>query len=326
MSTREALVVEVKMEKHPNADSLSIVPVGGYTCVVNTEMWKDTPLGVYIQPDEIVDVSRPEFSFLSQGRTHERVKAKKLRGIYSVGLLIPAPEGAVIGQNLYEELGLQHYEPELEIVASGGLCVKGPTNWSNISKYDIENGRNSKYHRMFVDGEPCYISEKIHGCNNSYTFDGEKMHVRSRGEWKAEGENVFWRAFKSDPHIEEFCRANPNYLVCGEAYGQVQKGFNYGCKPGEVKFACFDIQRPDRTYLGYDEFKETVKTFKIPSVPVVAEMNYDYDAILQLAEGQSLIGSHIREGVVVKPVVERNDYHHGRVFMKIVSNKYLEKG
>lgn len=45
----------------------------------------------------------------------------------------------------------------------------------------------------------------------------------------------------------------------------------------------------------------------------------------ELAEGDSLIGKHMREGIVIKPAVERLDLELGRVSLKLVSNRYLEK-
>lgn len=65
-STHKAEVVPVVLEKHPNADSLSIVKVFGYTVVVNTKQWEGHTKAVYIVPDSLVDASRTEFSFLSK--------------------------------------------------------------------------------------------------------------------------------------------------------------------------------------------------------------------------------------------------------------------
>ena len=63
-------------------------------------------------------------------------------------------------------------------------------------------------------------------------------------------------------------------------------------------------------------------------VPIVAaEMPFDLDAVLALAEGSTLIrgANHVREGIVVKPMHERTDPEVGRVCLKVVSNAYLEK-
>ncbi|MGH9759840.1 MAG: hypothetical protein ACREAC_03250 [Blastocatellia bacterium] len=83
-STHKVEVVPVVLERHPNADTLSVVKVfGGYTVCVRTVDFKDGDLGAYIPPDSVVDSSRPEFAFLAG---HERIKVKRLRGIVSMGL------------------------------------------------------------------------------------------------------------------------------------------------------------------------------------------------------------------------------------------------
>ena len=51
------------LEKHNNADALSIVRIGGYQVVVRTDSWKVGDLAVYIQPDSVVPVTKP-FEFL----------------------------------------------------------------------------------------------------------------------------------------------------------------------------------------------------------------------------------------------------------------------
>ncbi len=80
-STHKVEVVPVVLEKHPNADNLSIIRVHGFTVVGNTEAWKNVTKAAYIPSDSLVKVARPEFSFLaSQAKDGlYRVKAKKLR-------------------------------------------------------------------------------------------------------------------------------------------------------------------------------------------------------------------------------------------------------
>src|SRR5260370_38515119 len=78
--------------KHPNADTLSIVQVDGYPCIVKNDTFKEGDLAVYIPVDSLVPTHReelPDFHFLAKpDRTHHRVRAIKLRGVFSMGLLI----------------------------------------------------------------------------------------------------------------------------------------------------------------------------------------------------------------------------------------------
>ena len=57
----------------------------------------------------------------------------------------------------------------------------------------------------------------------------------------------------------------------------------------------------------------------------VFEGPFDLETIRKLSDGPTLIGgaNHIREGVVVKPRIERTDPKVGRVILKYVGDAYL---
>jgi RNA ligase (TIGR02306 family) len=195
-STSKVEVLPITLEKHPNADNLSIARIFGYTCVVNTQQWQGIGHAAYIPPDNTVDVSRPEFSFLvkdakSNGRA--RIKAKKIRGIISFGLLVPAPLDSVPGQDVSELLGVEHYEPPIPGTSKndrgglqlGGEVVSPPDLPFAVPKYDIDAFR--RYAQLvFHEGEPVIVTEKIHGANARYVYHNGQMYCGSRTEWKKE--------------------------------------------------------------------------------------------------------------------------------------------
>lgn len=233
MSERSAPVIRIQLEKHPSADSLSIQKIDGFTCVVRTQDFKDGDLACYIPPDEIVNTSIHEFSFLANKGERVRIKSIRLRGIWSMGLLVKAPDWAKEGDNLYEYFQLEHYEPELKIVLGSGKVVSPPKKFAYLPKYDVENGRSAKYSSLFQEGEKVWCTEKIHGANMSVSFTDGKIYVHSRTQWPEEDDSVFWRATKGCPELISYCERNPDYLVYGEVYGGVQKSFNYDCERGE---------------------------------------------------------------------------------------------
>lgn len=115
-STHRVEVVPVVLEPHPNADTLSVVHVWNYTVVVRTEDWLGKDRGAYIPPDSVVPRNEM-FAFLGE---KTRIGAKRLRGILSYGLLVPAPDGAQIGEDVAERIGVTHYgvthyEPPLQL-------------------------------------------------------------------------------------------------------------------------------------------------------------------------------------------------------------------
>lgn len=369
--------------KHPNADSLSLIKIGDtdYSYVGKTVDWEcRVGQGVaWIPPDSLVDTTRPEFAFLmadakydqdskpTVGGQYARIKAKKLRGVVSYGLMVLYD--GIIGEDAAEALGVKHYEPPLDGkggAAMGGDVDSAPTGC--FPKYDVD--AFLKYGRhVFQEGEACFVTEKIHGANARYVYackSGEavgSMNCGSRTEWKKEfsappnitleelkarigddvkaqevfdravnnykpKKNLWWVALESAPQLRAYCEANPGYAVYGEVYGQVQKGYSYGVPPGEVRFAAFDILRPNGSWMGATEFLATCKAWSIPHVPVLQEaMPFDFEKLVELATGNTLMNgaSHIREGVVVKPLLERWDKRLGRVNLKIVNPAYLEK-
>lgn len=318
MSVREALVVPVTLEKHDNADSLSIVRIGGFSVVVRTEQWTGLSKGIYIPPDEIVDTSREEFSFLDK----PRIKAKKIRGIWSMGLLIPAPSHAQIGDNYYDMLGLQHYEPELHL-NMGDESVKAPSTFSGLPKYDIENARG-KYSNMFVDGEDVFCMVKIHGANTSVTYVDEQLYVHSRTQWPKEGDSIFWKAVNSCPELIYAAKENPGLLIYGETYG-MNPGFNYDASKTNPKFRCFDIMRPDRTFFNVSELTNFVQEYKIPTAPILGTFKFNLDELCKLAESGPWFNKGIDEGIVFRSLEERYNTMFGRVIGKIINPAYLEK-
>ena len=316
METHKVEVVKVKLEPHPNADSLSVVRIYGFTCCVRTEDWKDGDLGAYIQPDSIVDTQRPEFAFLGE---HKRIKVKRLRGVISMGLLVKAPEGMEEGEDAAEALGVTHYEPPLQSCGTGGEAEPAPRGIF-APKYDVES--MYRYAELFHDGEEVVATEKIHGANARFVYHQERMWAGSRSEWKAyNASNLWWSALKQNSWLEQFCGEHPELVVYGEVFGNVQS-LKYGCGSGEYKIAVFDVLR-ETEWVGYDELRTWDK---LQLVPLIYRGKFDLESLKGMAEGPSTIpgANHTREGIVVKPMIERYDMI-GRVQLKLVSNSYLEK-
>lgn len=315
-STHRVEVVPVVLESHPNADSLSIVRIWGYTAIVRTSDWLNRNIGAYIPPDSIVpDV--PQFSFLSG---HLRIKAKKLRGVQSWGLLVPAPDGSQIGDDVAEQLGVTHYEPPIK----GESQSSNPPRTRDFAKYDVD--AMLRYSHLFKDGEPVVATEKIHGANCRITMDDSGLHVGSRNLWVSEGDNAYWRAVRAIPGIAEYLATVPfGTIIYGEVFGWIQE-LRYGATEGQVWFQMFDINLPDR-WLNPHEVEVAAAMYSIPMPPVVYRGLFDLDHLKSCCEGPSLVAgaNHMREGIVVRPSVDRWDERHGRLILKLVNPAYLEK-
>ena len=359
-STHCVEVVPITLEKHPNADSLSIIRLWGFQIIVKTADWADETIAAYVQPDMVVP-DKPEYAFLRpcstcKGNesvvcgdcngtrvlplrdTDRRIRVRKFRKEISQGLLVKAPAGSKVGDNVSDILGITRYVPPEPGSSSASLgkapTYRGPSMY--VPDYDVENWyRYGK--TTFVDGEYVYLTEKIHGSNLKcvYSSVDKEFFVGSHHRWirryqtlrpknrwhaflqwlriekpvQVPTDNVWWRAANIYPEIEEWCRTNPDIVLYGEVYGDVQD-LKYGHASGEISLAVYAMY-----HMGVYAFT----TFKsLPVVPVVAAGPYSDDFVRLYIDGRSLVegANHIREGIVI---------HGMGKTLKAVSDAYLER-
>ena len=319
MSTHAIYIHQIKdLEIHPNADKLQILRIDGWTCCVQKDLYKPGDLIAFIPPDYVVNTNRPEFAFLKNDESNlVRVKVRKLRGIVSQGIVIPAPPNSSAGDNVIDLLEVKRWEP-LEPARTGGEAIRGPSLW--CPTYDLENYQ--AHPCLLIDGEEVIISEKIHGSSYKVVFHDGIQYVGSRNEWKRENdETLWWVAFKQNPWLAEFCQTHPNIVIYGEVFGRV-KNYHYNLDKNKYGIAVFDLWQQDH-YLNYDEARALSPDLQW--VPTLYRGPFDRAKSLELAEGKTVLGKeqHIREGIVLSLPVERSDDKIGRVKLKIVSNAYL---
>lgn len=322
MSTHSCPVVKVDMKPHPNAENLSIMEIDGYEVCMRTADWTNGQLAVHVLPDYVVPDTE-HFAWLkTDSNNWNRVKTRKFRQRYSYGFLIPADGlGLNEGDNAMETLGITRYEPP-DPMTTGGDNVRGPDGF--YPKYDIENYQKYKeiIKSLNVD---VVATEKLHGANAKYTYQDGQMWAGSRTNWKAEeGHCVWWRAIQRNDWIVEWCQNNPGLVVYGEVFGNVQK-LKYGAKTNDVFFRAFDILDKD-TWLDYDKMVELAGD-TLQLVPELYRGPFNEDKLMEIAMGNTCMpnANHIREGLVVRPITEHYYSPLGRVVLKMVSPRYLEK-
>lgn len=307
---------------HPNAGSLDITSVhGGYPCIVKRGSFREGDLAVYVPVDALVPVENPAFSFLETSGM-VRIRAKRLRGVFSMGLLIPAPSGANVGDDMREVLGIQKWEPAAECASTAAAdTAPPPTGLTHTPPvYDLEGLR--RHPDCFAEGERVIITEKIHGCNGRMVRTHDvALHIGSRTRWVKEGEDKLWW-----PAMQRFAEhlARCGYVLYGEVFGQVQD-LTYGhAKTDGLSFRLFDIfDSINGTWFDSDAIAGFAKVYAIPTVPVLYDGPWQGMAhALELAEGKSTLADHVREGVVIRSAVESRD-HNGRRVRKLIGQGYL---
>lgn len=340
MSTHKVPVIEIgPVVPHPDADALEITHVGGWQCVVPIGGFKEGDRAIYIEPDYVVDTTRPEFSFLDKkgrGKPH-RLRAVKLRGALSYGLLIPVPaflSHVDVGDDVMGDLGVVRYEPpEKNYRVTSSEAVSGPPEMV-IPVFDLENIQN--YADTFRDGETVYVTEKLHGTNARFMCWNDVIYCGSRRQWVADKPySLWWKTFRQYPGIEKYLRANPGHIVYGEIYGDVQE-MKYGHAKGETSFAAFailDVVRGE--YIPNDELRIRLErpSVDVPCVPLLWRGPWNAEAIStyeEIAEENTMTMRgdgvpHLSEGVVISPQIERLRWDIGRVVFKYISKRYWFK-
>ncbi len=325
MSEWQPQVVRLeKVERHPNADTLEISTVlGGYVIVFQENQYKEGDLVSYIPVDSICP-ERPEFEWLGSKR---RIKAIRLRGIFSLGITAAAPEGMKEGDSIVDHFGLTKYVYEEEVPDQVNTNNEhAPSGWS-LPHYDLEALR--KYSRLLTDNEEVVLTEKLEGCNAAFCHDGERLWVKSRNFFKKEDPLNQWWNVAERFDLKNKLAKYPGLAFFGELYGQV-KGFKYDCPVVQnrvtTKIRFFDIfDTKTMTFLNWDEMTEIVKELGLEYVPVLHRGPWTGQDLWAHAEGKSSIGENIREGFVVRPVVERVDPRYGRIILKHKGEEYLLK-
>lgn len=312
-----------KIEKHPNADSLSITQIlGGYPVTFRTGDYQEGDLAIYVPVDSIV----PENDFFAFLGGHRRIKAKKIRGIFSQGMLIPISllplEARFEGNVVHEQLQIKKWLPQQELGYSAkGLQEEDPPNWIFPKYTDIEGLR--RYKNVLQEGEEVVITEKLHGCNSRFVWDGERIWAGSRNQIKKRDTKTFWWKLVEDLDLESKLKQFPKTIFFGEIIGKSVQDLSYDCENLDfLVFDTFDVSTGN--FNNWDTTVELSTKAGLKSVSVLYRGPWlGFESHASLAEGKSTLASHIREGFVVKPTLERLDYRHNRVIFKLVGETFL---
>jgi len=197
MATFECKVYELTIEPHPNADAIELARVGDYLCIVGKGQFKTGEIAVYLPEAAIVPErllkriglwNEEKGIGMLAGKQGNRVRAIKLRGIVSQGLIYPvelrkncietntgAERGTIKdiycvtheeggagylveeGDDVTEFLGITKYEPPIP----SGMAGEVFNAFGYTINFDIENIK--KYPTVLIEGEEISVTEKLHG-------------------------------------------------------------------------------------------------------------------------------------------------------------------
>lgn len=325
MSIFKVEVVKINtVNPHPNADRLDIATIEGMAYQVITVKGNFQPgdLAFYFPIDSVIpDRHLDEFGI--RPYYSKKLRAAKLRGIFSEGLLIPVGENFAgnVGDDYTEHFGVTKYEPPIPQFMKS--LINGDME-SAIAHHKFPSPEHLKRYRDVLHyGEEVVVTEKIHGTNFTIMVDADgTTHIGSHNYFWKNNENnkrlVYVRAYNENTALQKL---TPNTQVFGEIYGM--QDLKYGLNEGKIAIALFAVKQNGH-FLNYSDFITFCEEFNLPRVPVLYTGPYSWEAVSQFNNADStLCPNCMMEGVIVQPIIERTHPEIGRVVLKLISDRYL---
>lgn len=332
-----------ELTEHPNADKLEVAQIQGwYTCVRKGQYKKGDKV-IYFQPETVIPKAVATelgiSAYLSSkldihGNKLLVVKAVKLRGVLSFGLILPCNLSDLeVGSDCSALYGTYKYEPPVKTNSGDS-----ESDSHLFPKYhSIQNLRSKP--EYFYKKQEVVVLEKIHGTNCCVGFIKEvcKQEIELRASSRRIARkapdnpsdykhNTYWypHSLRSIQNLIASYKekVSTSLVVYGEVYGgSIQKGYSYGIN--SPHFRVFDI-RVDNVFLDHEELVAVCNEYDIDMCPTVYRGLYSLKAIKEATKGESLVGGlQGKEGVVVKPIINIYDKHKERYIAKYHSDKFL---
>lgn len=329
MSTFAVKVRKIKaIEPIPNADAIELAVIDDYRSVVRKGDFSEGDLAVYIPEASLVPLPLLQKMGLEgklSGSEKNRVKAIKLRGCLSQGILYPVEkledrhfDGRVTlpgdknilvmeGVDVTDDFGIVKWEPPIPAYMSGEIYNAGQ---EFTVSYDIENIKG--WPDVLQEGEEVVMTEKLHGtfCGvgilPAKDMDGKHFDSQYVVFSKGQGSkglcfkdsainrgNVYFRALENS-HILSKLRLlredrewpNVPIFILGEVYGKGVQDLAYGSN--DVAFRAFDIvmgYRGDQVYDDYDDFAFDCNFAGIDMVPLVYRGPFSKEILTDVTNG-----------------------------------------
>lgn len=344
MSTWQITKQRIKLFPHPSADKLELGKVGTYQVVVQKGLYSDGDCVIFVPEKSVLTgVLHQEFYNYLAGSNKDRVKAVSLRGELSCGVVLSndlvikatgerlanLPEGV----DLSQRMGITKYEPPIPTQLAGQ--VERIPDDVRYGQHDCE--QFGVYADQFVSGEQVVVTEKIHGSQAIFYWDTDKdlQFVTSKGLLSKglciakSDQNAYWRAIPPiKALVQDMLKANypdqrPVVQVFGELIPCQGANWTYGYKQPAI--LVFDLQINGKS-VPYQNLKSIWGSVW---VPVLYQGSFNPNAIRTFRQGTEQISGkelHIREGAVVRPVIDRYASDGTRLVLKLINPAYKETG
>ena len=328
------------------ADRIEVASLAGmdYQFVIGKGQFKPGDKVLYFPVDSLVPVDVARKMGLDgklSGKNKDRVKTIKLRGQVSQGIvaglsLVPTDVIEKGSGEITGYLGVKRYDPPE--VPCHNATLKGLPD--GVPVYDIESADRYVEIASRLMDQPVMVSEKVEGTNFSvFVTGGGEVMVNQHNYTiipKDGMEHTFWKVAREQGLIDfaksvsAFKGGKDDVVVYGEMLGPgIQKNI-YGLPKHKVLLFDVMVNRkwfdPERFMFAVQGFFGALDGFAVPILDDVGGNLSKWlngKTIKEAADGKSVLADVLREGIVIKPMVEQTDPKLGRLMLKQRSVAYL---
>lgn len=344
MSNWKVAKQQLSLYPHPDAENLELGKAGTYQVVVQKGLYTEGQWVVFVPEKSVLTGAlREEYGNYLAGSEKNRVKSIRLRGELSAGIILPpglvhavaglSVEDLPLDEDLSERFGITKYEPPIPSNLAGE--VEPLPDGVFHGTHDCE--QFGIYLSELLPGEAVVITEKLHGSQAVYYMHPAKGHcyVTSKGllsrglALKQSGENAYWQAapevwFRIEKMTTAgHCTVDDAVQVFGELLPCQGAAWSYGAQRKTVRV--FDVRVNGKSV----PFDAIMDVWGDVWVPVLMHGPFDAAEARALRAGMEMVSGkqlHIREGVVVRPYIDRRAADGTRLALKIINPAYKETG
>jgi RNA ligase (TIGR02306 family) len=318
----------IKVEPIDGADKVELAEVLGWKVVIKKNEFKIGDLCIYIQIDTTVDPKIKCFSHLANPKKPNdrvRINTKKIRGIYSQGLLITIDSyklEPVIGIDVTNLFDVQKYEKE-ELINNTNNTIIGNFPTDIVSKTNEDHLKNKYTLLNKILNKELYISKKMDGSSLTIIKNDNEFIICSRNNIINE-DNImhqyFLRNIKDKLILNNNIVANNNIVLQGEFCGPKINGNQM--KLNKHIFYVFNIKDLDTNkYMNLEEMQNMCNRLELETVPILDKIICDESWTIQKFQDYAntiTYGDNYGEGIVIR------DCKDIRISFKIINQNYKD--
>jgi RNA ligase (TIGR02306 family) len=251
------------------------------------------------------------------------------------------------GDDVTGQLRVKKFTPDIPAEFTGEIFF---TDNECLPKFEVEDIK--RYPHVIQPGEEVEFSEKIHGLSTiaalvpkRFARNGSRLYVASktlahdRYSFEVTPENrgsiYVDVAYELELErrlleLEKLLGTQDKPVWClGEIFGPGIQDLGYGQRR---QYRAFDFGAGFRNFEDFVNAPrrgEVAAELGLQSVPSLYKGQFSKEVLAEYTEGKETVSGaslHVREGVIVRPAVERREIRFGRAIVKSVSNGYLKRG